>query len=121
MLSAVTIHIIPRQIVEEIGGWRDLQWGEDVDFHRRAKSLGRQHEFGYPLVLVERGNNKRRLTDRVSEKFNASLCSYRIGKSVSDQVKMSIGFYKPIALVFAVSGLVACKCRHVQKFRYPEV
>ena len=60
-------------------------------------------------------------TDRVSEKFNASLCSYRIGKSVSDQVKMSIGFYKPIALVFAVSGLVACKCRHVQKFRYPEV
>ena len=51
-----------------------------MDFHRRAKSLGRQHEFGYPLVLVERGNNKRSFTDRVSEKFNASLCSYRIGK-----------------------------------------
>jgi glycosyltransferase involved in cell wall biosynthesis len=121
MLSAVTIHIIPRQIVEEIGGWRDLQWGEDVDFHRRAKSLGRQHEFEYPLVLVERGDNKRSFNDRVSERFNASLCAYRIGKSVSDQVKMAIGFYKPIVLVFAVTGLVACKSRHVQKFRYPEV
>jgi len=121
MLSAGTIHIIPRQLVEEIGGWRDLKWGEDVDFHRRAKSLGRQHEFEHPLVLVERGRNKRSFTDRVSEMFNASLCCYRIGKSVVDQVKMSIWFYKPIVFVFAVSGLVACKCRHVQKFRYPEV
>jgi glycosyltransferase involved in cell wall biosynthesis len=121
MLSAVTIHIIPRRLVEEIGGWKDLQWGEDVDFHKRAKSLGRQYEFEYPLVLVERGHNKRSFTARLSERYNMSQCAYRIGKSVSDQVNMSDARYKPIVLVFAVFALVACKCRHVQKFRYPQV
>jgi glycosyltransferase involved in cell wall biosynthesis len=121
MLSAGTIHIIPREIVEEIGGWRDLQWGEDVDFHKRAKSFGRQHEFEHPIVLVERGNNKRSLFDRASEMYSMSVCAYKIGKSVSNQVKMSIWPYKPIALVFAVSALVECKCKRVQKFRYPKL
>jgi len=118
MLSAGTVHIVPRQIVEEIGGWRDLKWGEDVDFHKRAKSLGRQHELEYPLVLVERGHNKRSLIARVSEMYNTSLCCYRIGKSVLDQVKMSIWFYRPIVFVFAACALVECRCRHVQRFRY---
>ena len=119
MLSAGTIHIIPRQLVEEIGGWRDMKWGEDVDFHKRAKSLSRQHEFEYPLVLVERGNNKRGLTDRISEIYYASQCSYRIGKSVSDQVKVAPSVhFKPIVLVIAVVARLVCKCKGVQKFRY---
>jgi glycosyltransferase involved in cell wall biosynthesis len=121
MLSSGTIHIIPRQLIIEIGGWRDLKWGEDVDFHRRAISLGRHHELEYPIVLVERGQNKRSLTARVNEMYNASLCYYRIGKSISDQVKMSAWVNKPAILVLAVSALVVCKCRHVQKFKYPEV
>ena len=120
MLSAGTIHIIPRQLVEEIGGWRDLTYFEDYDFHERAKSLGRQHELEYPLVLVERGRHKRNFTARVSERYNASLCAFRSGISLHDEVKISSGFYKPIALVFAVSARVACKCRHVQKLRYSE-
>lgn len=121
MLSAGTIHIIPRQIVEELGGWRDLQWGEDVDFHKRAQSLGRQHEFEFEIALVERGNNKRSFTAMMSERFNASLCMYRIGKSVFDQVKTCAWFNKPLILFFAVSALVFCKCKHIQKLRYPEV
>lgn len=119
MLSAGTIHIIPRQLVEEIGGWRDLRWGEDVDFHKRAKSLVRQHEFEGPLVLVERGNNKRGFTDRISEIYYASQCSYRIGKSVWDQVKtVPVAHNKPIVLVVAVVSRFVCKCKRIQKFRY---
>jgi glycosyltransferase involved in cell wall biosynthesis len=120
MLSAGTIHIIPRKLVKEIGGWRDLKYGEDVDFHKRAKFSGRQHELEYPLILVQRGNNKRTLKEKVSEMFNASRCWYKIGKSVSDQVKMSCLLHKPIVLVFAISALIECKSRRVQKFRYPK-
>jgi glycosyltransferase involved in cell wall biosynthesis len=120
MLSASTIHIIPRKLVEEIGGWRDLKYGEDVDFHKRAKSLGRQHEFEYPLVLVERGNNKRGFIDRLAEIYYGSQSAYRIGKSISNQVKMAPGVRnKPIVLVVAVVTLVECKCKHIQKFSYP--
>jgi glycosyltransferase involved in cell wall biosynthesis len=117
MLSAGTIHIIPRQLVEEIGGWRDLTYWEDYDFHERAKFLGKLHEFEYPLVLVERGHNKRALTARVSEIYNASLSAYRSGVSVPEQVKKCPWFTKPIVLVLTVSALVDCKCRHVQKLR----
>ena len=120
MLSADTIHIIPRQLVEEIGGWRDLKYYEDSDFHERAKSLGRVHEFEYSLVLVERGHNKRGFTARMSETYNARVCAYRMGLSVSDQVKMSVWLNKPTVLFFAVVALVACKCKHVQKLSYPE-
>ena len=120
MLSAGTIHIIPRQLVEEIGGWRDLKWGEDVDFHKRAKSLMRQHEFKHPLILVERGNNKRGFTERLSEIYYGSQCAYRIGEGVSDQVKIAPrARYKPIVLVVAVVANVVCKCEHVPKFKYP--
>jgi glycosyltransferase involved in cell wall biosynthesis len=120
MLSTGTIHIIPRQIIEEIGGWRDLTYFEDYDFHERAKSLGRQHELEYPLVLVERGYHKRSLYAKVSEIYNASICAFRSGISLRNQVKITPVFYKPITLVLAVSARVACKFRHVQKLRYPE-
>ncbi len=119
MLSACTIHIIPRQLVEEIGGWRDLKWGEDIDFHKRAKSLARQHEFEYPLILVERGFNKRGFNYRLSERYNSSQCAYRIGKSVSDQVKMvPRKRYKPMVLAVALIATFVCKCKRVQKFKY---
>jgi glycosyltransferase involved in cell wall biosynthesis len=120
MLSAGTIHIIPRKLVKQIGGWRDLTYGEDTDFHKRAKSSGRQHELEYPLILIQRGHNKRTPLEKVSEMFNASRCWYRIGKSVSDQVKMSLLLHKPIVLVFAISALIECKSRHIPKFRYPK-
>jgi glycosyltransferase involved in cell wall biosynthesis len=119
MLSAGTIHIIPRQLVEEIGGWRDLNWGEDVDFHKRAKSLGRQHEFEYPIVLVERGNNRRSLKDRLIEIHHDSQCAYKIGQSVLDQVRIAPrARFKPIIFIVATVALFICKCRNIQKFRY---
>jgi glycosyltransferase involved in cell wall biosynthesis len=118
MLSTGTIHIIPRQLVEEIGGWRDLNYFEDYDFHERARFLGRQHELEYPFALVERGSHKRSFTDKVSETYNISLCAFRSGISLRDEVKISPVFYKPIVLVFAITARIACKCRNVQKLRY---
>ena len=118
MLSADTIHIIPRDIVSEIGGWRDLNWGEDVDFCRRAKSLGKQHELGFSIDLVDRGDNKRSLLFRLKERYESSKSYYQIGKSVSDQVKMAIWFQKPVILLLAIFTSFVCNARKIKKFLY---
>jgi hypothetical protein len=114
MLSVGTIHIIPRQLVHEIGGWRDLKWGEDIDFHKRAKVLKKQFELQYSLLLVERGHNKRSFTARLSEMYNASLCSYKMGISTVEQVKMSFWFHRPIALGIAVFALINFKRKKLE-------
>lgn len=121
MLSAGTIHIIPRHLVKKIGGWRDLKWGEDIDFHKRAKSLGIQHDLEYSLVLVERGHNKRSFLDKIAKRYDSSIFLYRLGKSMSDQVKMSVLIYKPVVLFFALVALIVCKSKHIQKFGYIEI
>lgn len=118
MLSAGTIHIIPRCLVEKIGGWRDLKWGEDVDFFNRAKYLGVLHEFQDPIELVERGDNKRSFFARLSERYDASKFYYMIGKSVADQVRMSTLSYKPLIFSVAVFSNVLCKLHHTEKLRY---
>ena len=118
MLSSGTIHIIPSKLVKEIGGWRDLKWGEDIDFHKRAKILEKQHELEQTLAIVERGKNKKSFIAKISEKFTASLCMYRIGKSVFEQVKMSDWYFRPITFVLAVLAFSVCKCRRIPKLRY---
>jgi glycosyltransferase involved in cell wall biosynthesis len=120
MLSADTIHIIPRQLVQEIGGWRDLKCLEDVDFGKRAKNLGKLHELevGERVRLVERGRNKRSFVARIVERYNVCQCAYIIDVSVFDQVKRSNWFYKPMFLAIAVVSLTVFKCKHIKKFEY---
>lgn len=120
MLSAGTIHIIPRSLVAEIGGWRDLSWGEDVDFYRRAKTLGIQHELDFPIDLVDRGDNKRSLLFRLYERYDASKCYYRMGRTVSEQVEMAVWFQKPIIFALAVFAKFFSKIKNVKKFQYAD-
>ena len=120
MLSSGTIHIIPRNIPLEIGGWRDLTWGEDVDFCKRAKSLGYQQEIDFPIEMVDRGDNKRSLLFRFYERYDASKCYYRMGKTISEQVKMAVRFQKPIILILATIAFIISKIKKVKKFQYTD-
>jgi glycosyltransferase involved in cell wall biosynthesis len=118
MLSSGTIHIIPRHLVSEIGGWRDLTWGEDVDFCKRAKSIGRQKEIDFPIDIVERGDNKRSLFFRLYERYDASKCYYRMGRSISEQIKMAVPYQKPIILIISLFAFSISKIKKVRKFQY---
>jgi glycosyltransferase involved in cell wall biosynthesis len=120
MLSSGTIHIIPRNIVLEIGGWRDLTWGEDVDFCKRAKSVGKQQEINFPIKLVDRGDNKRSLLFRLYERYEASKCYYRMGITISEQVEMAVMFQKPMILILATFAFVISKIKKVKKFQYTD-
>jgi len=110
VLSADTIHIIPRKVVEEIGGWKDLQYYEDVDFCRRVESIGKWH--GSQFVLVERGKAKRGPFHRIKEIYDACQCRYKIGDKVFDELEMTSLYNKP--LVFFVCGfaLITCKLKN---------
>jgi len=86
MLSFGTFHIIPRKLVIEIGGWRNLQWGEDVDFAKRIESSGKIHYFEDSSYIIERGHIKRSFFHRVKENYLFYQCRYRIGLSVFDDI-----------------------------------
>jgi len=121
MLSSGSIHIIPRVIAEEIGGWNDLQYFEDTDFRYRVESIGKWHELKHKLVLVDRGHNKRGFIFRIKEEYDAAQCAYRIGRTVTDEVKgTNLLLFKPIMFVIAVDAAVVCKIKRIQRFRYSE-
>ena len=46
--EASNITIGPRQLLQEIGGWRDLNWGEDWDLWARAAGEGKYAYVPYP-------------------------------------------------------------------------
>ena len=48
--EASNITIAPRKMVAELGGWRDLNWGEDWDLWARAYAAKRYSYVSYPSV-----------------------------------------------------------------------
>lgn len=47
--EASNITIAPRPLLEELGGWRDLNWGEDWDLWARAGGIGKYTYLPYPF------------------------------------------------------------------------
>jgi hypothetical protein len=47
--EASNVTVAPRRLLAEIGGWRDLNWGEDWDLWARAGGLGKYAFVPYPL------------------------------------------------------------------------
>ena len=44
-----SITIAPRELVNRVGGWRDLNWGEDWDLWNRTADLGMYSFLPYPV------------------------------------------------------------------------
>ncbi len=121
MLSLDTIHIIPRSLVEAIGGWRDLQYSEDVDFAKRAEALSKLHYFSdASMIIQERGHAKvkRGPLHRLRERYRAYQCAFKIGLSISAEIKRCHWSKLPIELPMALSALIACRLKREQKFTY---
>ena len=119
MLSYGTIHIIPRYLVIAIGGWRDLQWGEDVDFAFRIESMGKIHYFpDVARVVGKKGSLKRGFLSRVRYRYLYYQCRYKIGLSVLDDLKAAYWYTRPIELLIAIFALAVIKLKRVPRFEY---
>ena len=119
-LSFATVHIIPRQLVEAIGGWRDLQYYEDVDFVKRIESLSKLHYFTDPSIIIEQRGNakvKRGPLHRLKERYSAYQCGFKVGHNILEDA-MRTSQYKPIEFLIALFALAACKIRREKRFEY---
>jgi len=119
MLSYGTIHIIPRHLVITIGGWRDLQWGEDVDFAKRIESMGKIHYFpDVERIVGKKGTLKRGFLRRVREGYLGYQCRYKIGFDILDEVKADHWYKRPLQIYIAIFALFVIKLKREHRFEY---
>jgi GT2 family glycosyltransferase len=106
-------------LVIAIGGWRDLQWGEDVDFTWRIVSMGKSHYFpDVARIVGKKGNLKRGFLQRVRGRYLYYQCMYKIGFSVLDDLKADYWYKRPIELLIAIFALAVIKLKREHRFEY---
>ena len=85
-LTAVFTEICPRPLLRAVGGWRNLQYWEDVDLRARLAARGAWR--GYPVVC---GENLKRIA--AVDRFEKA---YRLYRRIHD--KMLVATWMPVRL-----------------------
>ncbi len=66
-VQAIFGGIYPREIMDEVGGWHNFQWGDDLDLWMRVWKLGKMR--WYPVAVG--GNVKEKGTDSYMDAFSS--------------------------------------------------
>jgi len=83
--EASNITIAPRELIQNIGGWRDIQWGEDWDLWERAYEVGKYRFVPYPspplhkFIMVRR-ERQRGIRNKLSHRYLKYRDMLRIGR-----------------------------------------
>jgi len=121
MLSFGTFHIVPRRLVTAVGGWRDLQFGEDVDFAKRIELIGKIHYFPDSSHIIDRGDVKRGLLYSLREEHMKYQCFYRIGLNVFRDIAtnpLKPWYMRPLLFLSALFAIAVAKLKHLEKLEY---
>lgn len=84
--EASNITIAPRNVVLEVGGWRDINWCEDWDFWARAAAAKKYVFVGYPYSnpphksITIRIKRETSLVARLKTRYNKYKDASRIGR-----------------------------------------
>ena len=70
--------IAPRRLIETLGGWRDLQWGEDRDLWARAANAGKFVYVPYETRSWITSYRSRRFTKRIRYLYERARDCYRV-------------------------------------------
>ena len=82
------VTIAPRSLIEEIGGWRDVNWYEDWDVWVRAAAKGMYQFVSYPhenpphSQITVRFDRRRTRSRRIRTRYEQYRDSLRLGKTV---------------------------------------
>lgn len=80
---AGSISIMPRSLVVQLGGWRDLQNSEDVDMYSKAAKEGKYVWANFKLVAqVAKNQERRKRPMRLLHRYFAYRDDIRIGRPV---------------------------------------
>jgi len=75
-----SITVASRRVLSNLGGWRDLQWFEDVDLWERATDAQEFSEITYPLLKTRSNHPERRgLVGKARYRYIADRDRMRIG------------------------------------------
>ena len=131
MWSLSTFHIIPRAIIEEVHGWRNLPYYEDVDFSRRVERIGKLHYCADPTAIIWSKGTATGLFRRTREAWAKSQAAYQISsinQIISINFKYQFDFttnavdqcwYKRLVLrAVEFCAILTCKLRGIRKLNY---
>lgn len=114
------ITIAPRELIEEVGGWRDINWGEDWDLWNRVAQIGKYLYLPYPGESPPHERIKLR-RERETESWSKFLTRYskfhdsiRIGRPVfSQEERVSTGQWFSYWLARLSVGISRKRLEHV--------
>jgi glycosyltransferase involved in cell wall biosynthesis len=121
MLAFGTLHIIPRKLVVEVGGWRNLQYYEDVDFAKRVELIGKIHYFEDSQAIIVRGSEKGHFFNRLKKAYSIYQCGYIIGKDIFHNIGRDPShplYMRPLLLLDALFAVALAKVKHLEKLKY---
>lgn len=102
------ITVAPRDLIEELGGWRDVNWGEDWDLWNRAARIARYVYMPYPtgspphLKIRVRSERETETLTKFMTRFQKFRDSARLGRPVFTRgERVSLGQHIPYWLAKA--------------------
>ena len=78
-VQAIFSGIYPRKVMEEVGGWRNFQWGDDLDLWIRVWKIGKMRF--YPVAVGEN------VKEEEAESYMDALSS-RYGSKIEKSIRM---------------------------------
>lgn len=117
--GAYGIALIPRAVVQEVGGWRDLRWGEDLDFRLRVERISKFQRCGdlsdaSIWLQITCDQRRRRPLYWIRETYVMYECRYHIGVSVFD-FRRILWYKKPLNFLIAFAAVIVCRMKGVKR------
>jgi glycosyltransferase involved in cell wall biosynthesis len=114
LMLVIGLSIAPRKLIEILGGWRDLQWGEDRDLWARAAKVGKFVYIPYETRSWITPYRSRRLAKRIRYLYERARDCYRVGLKPYENISK---FSPKYLSSFVISGIGYLGSRFAK--RYP--
>jgi glycosyltransferase involved in cell wall biosynthesis len=99
LMLVIGLSIAPRGLIATLGGWRDLQWGEDRDLWARAAEAGKFVYVPYEARSSVTPFRSRKLIKRIRYLYERARDSYRVGlKPYENDAKLSSNYLSSLAI-----------------------
>jgi hypothetical protein len=108
--------IAPRKLIEEIGGWRDLQTGEDWDLWVRAASVKKFAFVPFDMSKSRRSHSSRGTRFILSQQYVKSRDAFRLGVNPLRREGRRLPAY---LLTVLVTPFAYVRSRFMKRFEIP--
>jgi glycosyltransferase involved in cell wall biosynthesis len=88
-VQAIFSGVYPRKIMDEVGGWRNFQWGDDLDLWMRVWKIGKMRWYPVAVGKNVKEENAESYMDALSNRYRGKLeKSFRMLRTEIDRWKL---------------------------------